>query len=133
MRLDALFDSADFCRRCNARLPMDAYWGRRKYCSVQCRDKDKVGRIPPAERVGRKCGFCDGPISTDKRFGTKFCCHDCHEAHFNRLRSLKRKAARAHLRCHVCGATVEHRGRLYVKYCSQRCNRLAFEARKAAG
>ena len=130
MRLDDLYDDADWCKQCQKRLPDDAYWGRRKYCSKQCRERARRGGRALLPRIGRKCSHCNGPIAEAKPVNTKFCCHDCHESHFNRMRSLKRKAARAHLRCLVCGATVEHRARLYVKYCSNRCNQRAYQARK---
>lgn len=42
--LDEFHDPADWCAWCGTRLPQDAYWGRRKYCSRDRRKEQRFGR-----------------------------------------------------------------------------------------
>ena len=72
----------DWCAWCGAPLPLDRYWGRRKYCSYECGTRHEhalKARERAQARQGRRCVECGGRIPDDRRAGSRYCSHRCGE------------------------------------------------------
>jgi predicted nucleic acid-binding Zn ribbon protein len=134
MRLDDLHDDADWCQQCGARLPCDAYWGRRRFCSRECQRRAE-GRLVGDERMEalakRHCEMCGGPVPMDRHMGL-YCSKHCRKRYFHRLRSEARAEARAGRECVVCGRSLDHLSRSDTRYCSRTCQGRAYRARRDA-
>ena len=99
----------DWCATCGTPLPIDAYWGRRMYCSPSCASKGQ-GRAP---LVGRSCRCCDAPLDPGKRADALYC-DDC------KVRDRTPKSLRRARTCLHCGVSITHRA-ADALYCSNRC------------
>lgn len=135
MRLDDLHDDADWCQQCGAKLPCDAYWGRRRFCSLECRRRAegrRVGQERAEALAERRCDQCGGPIPLDRQAGALYCSDACRKAYFRKLRADALAEDRAALRCQVCGRSLAHLSMASARYCSRRCHSQAERDRKRA-
>jgi predicted nucleic acid-binding Zn ribbon protein len=134
LSLDDLYDPADWCRWCGGRLPQDAYWGRRKYCSADCfaeHEWARQGKRRADIIAERRCQWCGGAIDESRHIDAKFCSRRCNQAHHKHLRGEARAATRAAKACQVCGASLDHLSRSDARYCSRKCHSRAERMRKA--
>jgi predicted nucleic acid-binding Zn ribbon protein len=132
MNLDDLADDADNCWQCGAELPLDCYWGIRKYCSRRCHDKARRHLDAERERQrrlerrqGRRCAICSDPIPTSRDAKAKYCSDLCRDAAQQPAKYVKakreRRQAKPQRACAACGEPVPLDRRADARYCSERC------------
>lgn len=104
------------CGYCGTPLPEGCNL-RREYCNAKCRGmfytaQDRAERI--AERQGRKCLWCSGPIPAEARNDVIYCRKACSN---QSQRDIARKRNKRN--CAHCGAAFFAMGP--QKYCTHAC------------
>ena len=118
MRLDDLADDASHCQGCGTPLPVDRYYGRRKFCSSSCYNRQYRAIEAKAiieAKAGRKCEHCGEALADHKNARARFCCEACQlKAYWPTWK------AKHPLTCQTCGEGFHgHHGK--QKYCSPSC------------
>jgi predicted nucleic acid-binding Zn ribbon protein len=141
-RIDVLRASREplLCRRCGTEIDLGSTGGRARtaYCSDACKEAQRADRLRAervAERAGRVCRHCGGPMPLGLSARALTCSIACGVNYSNRLRSEKARQARMtrpRPPCSVCGSDIDPTRRRNVVYCSEACKRVALGRRYRA-
>ena len=119
MHLDDLEDDTSHCQGCGTVLPIDRYYGRRRFCSSPCYNRQyraiEAKAIVEA-KAGRSCKRCGEILADHKNVRARFCSQYCQQkAFYNEVWKAKHP-----LTCQTCAEGFHgHHGR--QKYCSPSC------------
>ena len=135
LRLEDLPDDDDFCRWCEARLPIDRHSAYRKYCSRRCYLNHLIAIVKKdrAEaRKGRICDWCSGPIPEGRRNGSRFCCLQCSKKSSRAPMAEERRQLRIGRTCANCAGPIPESKYADAIHCSRKCARRRRYRRKRA-
>lgn len=118
-------DLHTYCEHCGVRLPNDRYAEVRKFCCTACKIADRLRmereEVRKAKR-GRRCAFCDGPVSVERPAYAMFCCKPCQRRAWyqDKIAPAKRDAKRGRA-CRICGGKIPVELNANTLYCGTAC------------
>ncbi|MET0942003.1 MAG: hypothetical protein ABWY13_11635 [Mesorhizobium sp.] len=125
------------CIQCGKPLPESRGDYGRKYCSSFCHDAHyKHGAGKWGETTDRAIYLAFMAAKTEKTRRERTEAYGLEgerwrNGYHKKLRSERRAAVRAELRCQVCNERLAHLSRADARYCSKHCQMIAYNARKS--